>query len=151
PTPTPTPGEAGNGKGNGQGEEDEKEINLTPDKAYEIMYHILHENGKDVSVADAFFKKPGILLEYGGKTYLQMTVESAEMFKALSNEYGEYVLVSKNSDGTITIQLRVPYDLSDSKLNMHIVVPAGAIPGFDGYDSKHGAILTFATNSKKEI
>src|SRR5699024_10269096 len=82
-----------NGNGKGQGGQGEKEIDLTPDKAYEINYTILHEDGNAPSVADGFFKKPGIILEYGGKTYLQMTVESAEMIKSLSNEYVDYILV----------------------------------------------------------
>lgn len=141
PEPTPTP-EPKPGKG---------KVNLTPDKAYEINYTILQENGKDVSVADDFFVKPGKLLVKDGKTYLQMTVGSADMVKALSNKYGEYILVSKNKDGSMTMQIRVPNDLSDVELDMHIVVPAGAVPGFPGYDEKHGAILTFDKNSKKEI
>lgn len=133
--------------------EDPKEeiVDLTPDKAYKIMYQILHEDGNSVSVADGFFKKPGILLEHEGKTYLQMTVESADMIKSLSNEYGDYLTVADHKDGSRTIQLRVPNDLSDMKLDMHIVVPAGAIPGFPGYDEEHGAILTFDKDSKKEI
>src|SRR5699024_4168618 len=157
PTPNPTPNsESDNGNGqnvnNGKGASGEdEEVNLTPDKAYTINYTILNEENGKASVADGFFQKPGILLEYEGKTYLQMTVESAEMVKALSNKYGDYILVSKNADGTMTIQLRVPDDLSNIKLDMHIVVQSGAIPGFPGYNEKHGAILTFDKGSKKEI
>src|SRR5699024_9372587 len=108
-----------------------EEVDLTPDKAYEINYTILHEDGKKESIANDFFRKPGILLEYDGKTYLQMTVESADMIKALSNKYGSYLTVVDHEDGSRTMQLRVPNDLSDMKLDMHIVVPpVEAIPGF---------------------
>lgn len=116
---------------------------LTPDKAYKIDYTILHEDGTKPSVADSFFEKPGILLEKDGIKYLQMTVENGDMVRSLSNEYGEYILVDQKSDGTKVMQLRVPSDLSDMELDMHIVVPEGAIPGFPGYDESHGAILTF--------
>src|SRR5690625_2500913 len=126
------------------------EESVTPDKAFEINYTILHEDGNAPSVADGFFEKPGTILEYDGKTYFQLTVESAEMVQALSNKYGDYVLVAEK-DGTKTMQLRVPNDLSNMKLDMHIIVPAGSIPGFPGYDEKHGAILTFDKKSKKDI
>src|SRR5690625_2001350 len=141
-------------KDKGKGEGDEKEPKpkpekpskkdlLTPDKAYKIDYTILHEDGTKPSVADPFFEKPGILLEKDGIKYLQMTVENGDMVRSLSNKYGEYILVDQKSDGTKVMQLRVPSDLSDMKLDMHIVVPEGAIPGFRGYDKSHGAILTF--------
>src|SRR5690625_4689188 len=126
------------------------EESVTPDKAFEIDYTILHEDGNAPSIADGFFQKPGTVLEYDGKTYFQMTVESAEMVQALSNKYGDYVLVDEK-DGTKTMQLRVPNDLSDMKLDMHIVVPAGAMPNFPGYDEEHGAILTFDDSSQKEV
>src|SRR5699024_11943391 len=70
------------------------------------------------------------------------------MVKSLSNKYGDYILVNEK-DGTKTMQLRVPNDLSDMDLDMHIVV--SGVPGFPGYDSKHDAILSFDKNSKKSI
>src|SRR5699024_7031306 len=150
PTPKPTPGKPAPDP-TPEPEPGKDKVNLTPDKAYEINYTILQENGKDVSVADDFFVKPGKLLVKDGKTYFQMTVGSADMVKSLSNKYGDYIIVSNNKDGSMTMQIRVPNDLSDIALDMHIVVPAGAVPGFPGYDSKHGAILTFDLASKKEI
>src|SRR5699024_1866317 len=42
-------------------------------------------------------------------------------------------------------------DLSDMLLDMHIVVPEGAIAGFPGYNKDHKALLVFDKKSKKEI
>src|SRR5690625_1836016 len=71
---------------------------VMPDKAYGIDYTILHENGESNSIADSFFEKPGVLLEYGDEKYIQITTGSPEMIKAFSNEYGEYVLVDENNE-----------------------------------------------------
>lgn len=137
------------------GEKGDKQIKssdqLVPNKAYEINYTIMHEDGKKPSISDDFFKKPAKLFEKDGKTYLQMTIMNGDMITELSNKYGNAVLVEKNDDGSIVVQLRVNGDLSDMKLDMHVKVPAGAIPGFPGYDEDHGAILVFDKDSMKEI
>src|SRR5699024_6554412 len=42
-------------------------------------------------------------------------------------------------------------DLSDMILDMHIVVPEGAIPGFPGYNEQHKALLVFDKDTQKEL
>lgn len=144
-----------NGSSDDEGKTPQKEPNeenlLTPDKAYEIDYVIKHEDGIQDSIANQFFTGKAILLEKDGKTYAQLTITSGEMIKELKNKYGKALIVKKNDDGSIVVQLRVPNDLSNMKLEMHVVVPAGAIPGFPGYDEKHTAILVFDKGSQKEI
>lgn len=122
--------------------------NLVPDKAYEIEYMILKENGKGQSIADEYFKKPGILIEKDGKLYLQMTATSASMIKSFGNKYGEALVVQedKKKDEKV-LQLQVNKDLSDMELNMHIIVNLGDFK----YDTNHNAILTFNQDTKKEI
>lgn len=90
-------------------------------------------------------------MKKNGKTYIQMTVDSGDMIKSFKGKYGEAIVVEDNKGGSKTLQLRVENNLSNMSLDMHIVVPDGAIPGFPGYDSKHGAILEIDKNSKKEI
>ncbi len=141
PKPTPEP----------EPEPEDPDIVLSPDKAYEIDYVIKHEDGIQDSIANDFFTGKAILLEKDGKTYAQLTITSGEMIKELKNKYGKALIVKENDDGSIVVQLRVPNDLSNMKLDMHVVVPAGAIPGFPGYDEKHTAILVFDKNSQKEI
>lgn len=138
-------------KGEQGDKQPEKSNQLVPDKAYEINYNIMHEDGKKPSVSNDFFVKPAKLFEKDGKTYLQMTINNGDMITKLSNKYGDAVLVEENDDGSIVVQLRVDNDLSDMELDMHVKVPAGAIPGFPGYDEDHGAILVFDKASKKEI
>lgn len=124
---------------------------LKPDKAHEINYVIKHENGIQDSVANQFFTGKAKLFEKNGNKYVQLTISNGEMVKELSNKYGDALLVEKNKDGSIVVQLRVDNNLSDMLLSMRIVVPAGAMPGFDGYDMKHDAILVFDKDSMKEI
>src|SRR5699024_8899475 len=124
---------------------------LKPDKVYEINTTNKQEDGKSDSVANGFFQDKGFLLEKNGKTYIQMTVDSGDMVKSFKGKYGEAIVVKDNKGGSKTLQLRVENDLSNMSLDMHIIVPDGAIPGFPGYDSKHGAILEFDKNSKNEI
>src|SRR5699024_6723417 len=121
---------------------------ITPDKVYEINTTIKQDDGKSDSVANGFFQDKGFLLEKHGKTYIQMTVDSGDMVKSFKGKYGEAIVVKDNKGGSKTLQLRVENDLSNMSLDMHIIVPDGAIPGFPGYDSKHGAILEFDKNSK---
>jgi len=73
------------------------------------------------------------------------------MVKDLKNKYGEALLVNEKNDGSIVVQLRVNNDLSDMLLDMHIIVPEGAIAGFPGYNQDHKALLVFDKESKKEI
>jgi len=129
----------------------EKSNQLIPDKAYQIDYTIMHEDGNKPSVSDEFFEKPALLLEKDGKKYLQMKINNGDMIKKLSNKYGNVVLVEENEDGSIVVQLQVNNDLSDMELDLHVVVPAGAIPGFPGYDEAHKAILVFDKDSMEEI
>src|SRR5690625_1280125 len=115
-----------------------------PDKAYEINYVIMNKNGVDTSVADQFFVKPGTLLVKDGKTYLQVTINNGEMVEKLSSQYGDAVIVKRNKDGSIVVQLRVNDDLSDTLLAMKINVPGL-------YNADHEAILVFDKKSKNEI
>lgn len=116
---------------------------LVPDKVYEINYMIKHENGVNTSVADEFFEKPGYLLEKDGKTYLQVTINNGDMIKELSNKYGDALLLKKQDNGSIVVQLRVDNDLSDMLLNMRI--DAGI------YNETHNALLVFDKKSMTEI
>lgn len=137
---------------NGSKKESAKTSNqLIPDKAYQIDYTIMHEDGNKPSVSDEFFEKPALLLEKDGKKYLQMKISNGDMIKKLSNKYGNVVLVEENEDGSIVVQLQVNNDLSNMDLDLHVVVPAGAIPGFPGYDEAHKAILVFDKDSMEEI
>lgn len=137
---------------NGSKKESAKTSNqLIPDKAYQIDYTIMHEDGNKPSVSDEFFEKPALLLEKDGKKYLQMKINNGDMIKKLSNKYGNVVLVEENEDGSIVVQLQVNNDLSNMDLDLHVVVPAGAIPGFPGYDEAHKAILVFDKDSMEEI
>jgi|SRR5690625_128259 len=131
--------------------QEKKSDQLVPDKAYEINYTIMHEDGNKPSISDEFFKKPAKLFEKDGKTYLQMTIMNGDMISELSNKYGNAVDVEKNDDGSIVVQFRVNSDLSDMLLDMHVKVPAGAIPGFPGYDEDHAAILVFDKDSMTEV
>src|SRR5699024_4093937 len=144
--------ESDQNKDNKKGTKQEKKSDqLVPDKAYEINYTIMHEDGNKPSISDEFFKKPAKLFEKDGKIYLQMTIMNGDMISELSNKYGNAVVVEKSDDGSIVVQLRVNDDLSDMLLDMHVKVPAGAIPGFPGYDENHAAILVFDKDSMKEI
>ncbi len=124
---------------------------LVPDKVYTIDYDIYDEKKENLSVANQFFTGEAILLEKDGKTYAQLTITNGEMVKALSNEYGDAILVKVNNDGSIVVQLRVDNDLSDMLLDMHIVVPENAMPGFPGYNAEHEAYLVFNTDTKEEV
>lgn len=126
-----------------------KEDLITPDKVSEINYTIKEENGIKDSIANDFFTNKGILLEKGDKMYVQMTITEGDMVKSLKNKYGEALLVEEKNDGSIVVQLEVDKDLSNSLLNMHIVVPE--MPGFTGYNKEHNALLVFDKGSKKEI
>src|SRR5699024_2927569 len=110
------------------------EANQEVDKAYKIDYTINHKNGEKKSVADEFFLKPGFLLEKGGKTYAQLTINNADMIEQLSSEYGDAVIIEQNNNGSITVQFRVHNDLSDTLLKMQINVPGV-------YNEEHEAIL----------
>lgn len=134
------------------GSEEETELTtLTPDKVYEVAYEILQEDGSGPSVADGFFVKPGHILEKDGVKYIQIKVTDGEYVKALSNEFGDAIIVKENEDGSVILQLKLKDDLSDMILDMHIVVGAGAMPGFPGYDAKHKAILSIDSTSLEAI
>lgn len=107
-----------------------------PSDAEEVDYVILHENGKEESTADQFFVKPGTLFEKDGQKYVQVTVTNSDMIKELSSEHGDAVIVNKNDDGSMVVQLKVNNDLSDTVLSMRIIVP-------DMYDTEHEAIFSF--------
>lgn len=128
-----------------------KESQLKPDEAYTIDYVIKQEDGIQDSVANNFFTGKATLLVKDGKTYAQIKITSGEMVKELKNKYGEALLIKENKDGSIVVQLRVDNDLSNMELTMKISVPAGAIPGFPGYDEEHGALLVFDQASKEKI
>src|SRR5699024_8478044 len=144
--------ESDQNKDNKKGTKQEKKSDqLVPDKAYEINYTIMHEDGNKPSISDEFFKKPAKLFEKDGKIYLQMTIMNGDMISELSNKYGNAVVVEKSDDGSIVVQLRVNDDLSDMLLDMHVKVLAVAIPCIPGYDENHAAILVFDKDSMKEI
>ena len=124
---------------------------LKPDKAYKINYTIKQEDGIKDSVANDFFTNTGILLVKDGKTYLQMAIENGDMVKDLKGKYGEAIVVKKEKDGSTIVQLKVDNNLANMLLEMHVVVPEGAIPGFPGYDEDHKALLVFDKGSKQEI
>src|SRR5699024_2315763 len=90
-------------------------------------------------------------LEKDGKTYLQMAIENGDMIKDLKGKYGEAIVVKKEKDGSTVVQLRVDNDLANMLLEMHVIVPEGAIPGFPGYNRDHEALLVFDKGSKQEI
>src|SRR5699024_3329972 len=117
------------------------ESKLVPDKAFEIDYNIKQIDSDQDSVANNFFTGKAILLEKDGESFVQLTIKNGDMIKDLKNKYGEALLIKENNDGSIVVQLKVDNDLSDLKLEMHIVVPDGAIEGFPGYDEQHEAIL----------
>src|SRR5699024_10724063 len=75
----------------------------TPDKAYEIDYTIKHATNDEVSAADSFFQKPGILLEKDGKRYLQLTVNSWEWIQYIKTKHGDVDVVKLNNDGSAVI------------------------------------------------
>src|SRR5690625_5399661 len=66
------------------------------------------------------------------------------MVEKLSSQYGDAVIVKRNKDGSIVVQLRVNDDLSDTLLAMKINVPGL-------YNADHEAILVFDKKSKNEI
>lgn len=137
---------------NTEGKENEDEPSaLVPDKVYTIDYDIYDDKKENLSVANQFFTGKAKLLEKDGKTYAQLTITNGDMIKALSNEYGDAILVKENDDGSVVMQVRVDNELSDMLLDMHIVVPENAIPGFPGYDQEHGAYLVFDTDTKEEV
>src|SRR5699024_5272973 len=124
---------------------------LKPDKAYKINYTIKQKDGIKDSIGNDFFTNTGILLEKDGKTYLQMAIENGDMIKDLKGKYGEAIVVKKEKDGSTVVQLRVDNDLANMLLEMHVIVPEGAIPGFPGYNRDHEALLVFDKGSKQEI
>src|SRR5699024_12396333 len=98
---------------NGSKKESAKTSNqLIPDKAYQIDYTIMQEDGNKPSVSDEFFEKPALLLEKDGKKYLQMKINNGDMIKKLSNKYGNVVLVEENKDSFIVDKLLVSQNLS---------------------------------------
>ena len=125
-------------------EERQKVDTLIPDKVYEIVYTLLKDDRSAKSIADQYFKKPGILLEKGDKKYVQFTITNADLVKELSNAHGHAIVVKENKDGSIVVQLRVNDDLSDMMLNMRIIVPGL-------YDNDYDTILVFDKESIKEI
>src|SRR5699024_9640266 len=107
-----------------------------PDNAEEIDYVVLHENGKDISTADQFFIKPGLLFEKDGKQFVEVTINSSNMIKDLSSFDTDAIIVKENDDGSIVVQFQVNDDLSDTLLKMRIVVPGL-------YDTEHTALFSF--------
>src|SRR5699024_11130796 len=63
------------------------------------------------------------------------------MIKDLQNKYGKANILKSNKDGSIVVELRVDDNLADMPLDMHVNVPDEAIPGFQGYDEDHKALL----------
>ena len=115
-----------------------------PRNAFTINFSIKHENGKDTSVADEFFKKPAMLIEKDGNMYAQLIITNGNMVKNLKTEYGEVNILKVNKDGSIVVQFKVKKDLSNMKLKMLI-----SVPGL--YTAEHDAILVFDKNSKTAI
>lgn len=158
-TEEPIEGDTEEDTGEGTEEETEEEATeeqdeanlLSPDKVYEVNYTILHEDGDKPSVADSFFAKPGYILEKNGVKYFQFTITDPDYVKTFNNKYGDYLLVKENEDGSAVYQLKLDGDLSNMVLDMHIVVPQGAMPGFPGYDAEHQAILFIDSDTLKEI
>lgn len=139
-----------NRPGQGNVEQNPKNEQLKPDKAYEIDYDIKQMDGVTDSVSNDFFLKPAFLFEKDGKKYIQITIKNSNMIKQLRNQYGDVLIVKENKEAnTIVVQFRVPDDLSNMRLDMHIVVPA--MPGFPGYDMKHEALIVFYQDSMKNI
>ncbi len=124
---------------------------LTPDKVSKIDYTIKQEDGITDSVSNNFFTNKGFILEKDGKKYVQLTITDGKMVKSLKNKYDDAILVKENKDGSIVLQLRVDNDLSNMLLDMHIVVPEGAMPNFPGYDMEHTAIIVFDASTEEEI
>lgn len=101
-----------------------KDDGLVPDKAYEINYVIKHETEDRPSAADSFFVKPAILLEKDGVYYLQVTVKGSEFINSIKNEFGEFVFVRENVDGSVVYQLKIGGKLTDEIiLDMVLTVP----------------------------
>lgn len=141
--PNEKPNEKPSEKPSDKPAKDEQDF-LKPDVVYTVQYDILHSDGKNPSVADQFFVKPGILLEKAGEKYLQVAVQNGEMIKGLRNEFGDAILVQKNDDGSIVYQFKVYNDLSDMILTMDIHVPGL-------YEETHDAILVIDPNSLEEV
>lgn len=116
---------------------------LTPDKAYKINYILKHATEDKESAAGQFFKE-AVLLTKDGVNYLQVRITNADMIDALSNSYGEVVLVKENADGSMVVQFKVD-NLSDVvKLDMHITVPGL-------YSMDHGVRLFLDESSMEEV
>src|SRR5699024_10341403 len=139
--PNPNPNPNSNPKPNPKPYKVDEDDALIPDKAYKIDFEIKKEDGITPSISNEYFKKPAYLFEKNGKKYVHLKITVGDLIKDLNNKYGKAVLVKRNKDGSIVLQLRVDDNLSDMKLNMHVIVPEGAIPGFPGYDENHDAIL----------
>lgn len=107
-----------------------------PEDAKKVDYTILHENGKDKSTANSFFVKPGLLFEHDGKQYVEVTITNGDMVRGLSTFDTDAVIVKENTDSSIVVQFQVNSDLSDTILDMRIVVPGM-------YDTEHSALFSF--------
>ncbi|MCF3943391.1 NEAT domain-containing protein [Oceanobacillus alkalisoli] len=123
-----------------------KDDGLVPDKAYEINYEIKHETEDRPSAADSFFVKPAILLEKDGVYYLQITVNGSEYINSIKNEFGEFVFVRENMDGSVVYQLKIDGKLTDEiMLDMLLTVPGV-------YENQaHSARLILDPSSMKAI
>lgn len=116
-----------------------------PVKGYTIDYFIKHSTQDEVSAADNFFVKPGILLQENGKNYLQITINNWRMIDWLKVN-GKPVTVIKEDKNTDTavVQFEVPTDLNEIvPLNMKVTVPGL-------YETEHDARLVLDAKSLAE-
>jgi len=133
PKPTPKP-------------KNEETNKIKPDEAYEIDYVIYHADKDVPSLADDFFKKPGILLKKDREKYLQIKITSWSMIDDLKyNEKNVLVIDYDEAKDIATVQLKIDGDLSEIiPLTMHITVPGL-------YSEEHDARLVLFPDTMKEI
>lgn len=138
PTPTPTP--------NPDPNPEPTENPLAVDRAYEINYTILDENGNAVSAADQFFEKPAILLEKDGVYYVQITTNADQYIDSLSNQYGDFLYVGTDENGNHVYQFRVVGELTDEQIIDMVIT----VPGF--YNQReHTTRLVLDPDSMTEV
>lgn len=116
------------------------------DQAFNLDYVIKHATADEVSAADNFFVKPGVLLKKNGQHYLQVKVNSWSMIDWLTvNGQSVTVIQEDKKADTATIQFAVPKDLSEIvQLSMKVTVPGL-------YETVHEARLVMNEKSLKEI
>lgn len=124
----------------------EKVNPLAADRAYEINYTILDENGNKVSAADQFFEKPAILFEKDGVYYVQITTNANQFIDSLSNQYGEFVYAGIDENGNHVYQFRIVGDLTDQQIIDMVIT----VPGVYN-QQKHTTRLVLDLDSMKEV